>query len=218
MGLYRVEIYKNYRSRDKKGSWSNVYELGALLDADIPVVAVPALVAAEREIHCDQVEFLRWTVGKFLAGTNKLDPAYAPKGGLIGTGVRPQVGQQVIDLETCFQVKLVTGGRAFGKKAYRGCLFESDVDGSLTGDYQLVNSSPLQPFGAAWAAYEGELVGLIGNGPDEAHLTAYTRFQTSARNVFPKTYTAWTSYPITALEFLKVDSVNRDHRWFNRAG
>lgn len=155
MPNYRIDVHKNWNSRNMQGAWSNSYEIESnegtprdLLDA------AEAIVAAERLIHLAPVQFLQVRVSTWEEDSgNGYDPTSFVTTPLAGTGAKSGAGLDAMDLNVCYVVKRVPALGRSGRLFYRGVLTEGDVTATNSGSFVLVPQGDLNDGGQVFTAF-----------------------------------------------------------------
>lgn len=165
MAVYTVRIFKSWAARDPERRWSNVYEIQSAstspgaLDATIDTI-----VLAERQIHANQVNFLEATVSTWAADSHPYNPTTFYTRELSAVGTANPSPATWLDSNVCFLVKLGAGLGRSGRRFYRGCLTESDVETQGDGRWTLSAGSVMLQAGANFAAYRTQLSPMLSDG------------------------------------------------------
>ncbi|WP_204985442.1 hypothetical protein, partial [Escherichia coli] len=136
--VFVVRSYKIYGGY----SWANNYEIRVTTDsvttAGLQQAAVN-IVNAERQIHYQWVSFYKHTISTYVPDSRPYDPTsfISVNTQLEGQRQYP-VGSPGLPLTTCVFVRFTSVTGRPGKRFYRGCLGEDDVQFGTSG--HLINS------------------------------------------------------------------------------
>lgn len=164
--LYTVKIFKSWGARDAERRWSNTYELES--DATSPDGlgdTVDALVAAEKIIHANIINFLSATVSTWEPDGTPYNPLSFTTIELEGTGlVNPVPPEDMLDSNVCLVLKyLPTLGRS-GRRFYRGCLHEASVQSRGDGRFTIVEATGPGSMRAAVVAFKASIAPFLSGG------------------------------------------------------
>lgn len=206
--LWSVEILKSYGSIDPTRAWANVYEL--LTPTDVgPAAVQPAadiLVAAEKAIHLTTVNFLQYSITPWHLTPTGYDPLNQQTVAISGAGSRTRGTDQTVDLNTCYMIRFTPAGGRTGRRFYRGCLIEGDLDASNSGANVLVGTSTLYAGQPAYQSFVTQLAPVLPGGAQAAKLYMLATLKSGVFH----------SRPINAIGAPGVVYNKKNHKWFNR--
>jgi len=165
MANYIIRIFKAWGTRDGSRRWVNNYEVSSTAtDVTGLVSAVNTIVEAERLIHFIDVNFLEATVSTWLPDSHPYDPAAFMTLDLTGYGARAPGGAIVLDSNVCWLVNARTATGRTGKKFFRGCLYEGDVQLAADGTWAFTPGSSMESGGASIAAFDAAIAPMLSGG------------------------------------------------------
>lgn len=125
--VFTVRTYKSLYGYD----WANTYEL-QVTDASVGrqglEQAALAIVNAERVFHFTTVNFTRAVVSSYVPDSRPYNPSAFMTINLSLYGQRSRGNSEVLTLHECVFVRFNAATGRAGKRFYRGCLTEGDVD------------------------------------------------------------------------------------------
>lgn len=162
MAAFDVRIYKSFGVRNLKAAWVNNYvisHVGNVTSAGWTEV-INGIAAAERILHCDQVQYLHATVS-----TTADEPVYDPKSLRIfelgGQGNRStQNDDEPLDLNISLKVKKEVAYGRSGTMFYRGALLKSDVAINDRGESQISTLTSALNNPVLWANVNNAIRGI----------------------------------------------------------
>lgn len=132
--VFSIRTYK----RASGYSWANTYEIRVFADglttSDLANAAI-AITNAERQFHFTFVNFYKTVVSTYVPDTRPYNPVNFTTLTLSLYGQRGPGGSQLLPLTTCVFARFGTEVGRPGKRFYRGCLHEGDVDGVLVSHF-----------------------------------------------------------------------------------
>lgn len=132
--VFTVRIYKAAGGN----VWANTYEIQTINEGvttgDL-VDAAQEIVSAERAFHFEYVQFSRVVISTYVPDGTPYNPATFRTVDVGLTGQRVYSSVQYLPLTTCVYAKFNASTGRTGKRFYRGCLDESDVDSVLVSHF-----------------------------------------------------------------------------------
>lgn len=147
--VFSVRTYK----RASGYEWANTYEMRVIADglttSDLINAAI-AITNAERQFHFNFVNFFKTVVSTYVPDTRPYNPTNFTTITLSQYGARSPGNNHLLPLTACVFVRFATEFGRPGKRFYRGCLHEGDVDGVLVAHFiaQSVRDNVEQALGA----------------------------------------------------------------------
>lgn len=169
MPNYIVRIYKSWGARDPERRWVNNYEVSSDgIGPEFLIGAVQDLVDAERVLHFVDVHFLSATISTWTPDSDPYNPLTFTTVDLEGTGLQSYEPSDAFDSNICLAVRFQANTGRNGRRFFRGCLSEGDVE--IGGDARFTITTPggLAPTGARWMAYEAAMQPFLSGGASEA--------------------------------------------------
>ncbi len=132
--VFTVRSYKQYLATQ----WANTYEIRCTDDdaerSDL-VNAALAIVNAERAIHLNFVNFFRAVISTYQPDSRPYNPSSFTTIDFSLQGQVSSSGSNSLPLTTCVFARFTAEGGRSGKRFYRGCLTEGDVDFGMKGHF-----------------------------------------------------------------------------------
>ena len=132
--VFSVRVYK----RASGYTWANAYEMRVFADglttSDL-VNAALAITTAERQFHFNFVNFYKTVVSTYVPDTRPYNPTNFTTITLSEYGLRSPLNDHMLPLTACVFVRFMTEFGRPGKRFYRGCLREGDVEGVLASHF-----------------------------------------------------------------------------------
>jgi hypothetical protein len=206
MAMFVIRIFKSWGARDESRRWVNNYEIeaGAATLTSLDTVA-NALASAEKLIHMGNVNFLSATISTWEPDSQPYNPLSFRTIELSGIGTKNVAGVTTLSSNVCFVVKYqATTGRN-GRRFYRGCLTEADVESGGDGSFTLTAAGPLLDAGADFTAFKTAMAPYLSGG---ANATKIVLAGASGIGV---------QREVSALKSGGVSINRRNHRYFDRA-
>lgn len=154
MALYIIRVRKSWGARDPERSWVNTYEVsydGAIGDLS---ATANAIANGERILHLAEVQFLSATISTWQPDSVPYNPLTFKTVELEQVGLRASAGVSAMDSNVCLLVKMMTALGRNGRRFYRGCLSEADVQIGGDAKFTLTPGSPLTGNGgSAWETF-----------------------------------------------------------------
>lgn len=199
---FTIRVIKHHHN-NPSDTWANSYEFvanSAGAEAEL-LLCGDAVVAFEKAMHKDVVEFDRLTISTWAPDSVPYDPTAFISVALTGTGtIGEVVGTQ--PLNVCLSVARVTAYGRFGHIFYRGFLDFGDTE-APAGKAVLVDPTGVQSIIAA-ALTSSTLDEFIGLSPEQVlGLSLISKDGTQVR-------------PVVGLFQSGVTTLPTDHAWFNR--
>ena len=204
--LYTVRIFKALGGRSNEGQWVNNYELQTNLTLESAGMQanVDHIVAFDRALHTNQVNYMRVVTSTFAMDSRPYDPANLRVMELSGVGGHElQPGAGVVDLNITLTIKrLTTLGKA-GRLILRGALHWGHVTTGAGGKTVLTDNGTTHMQGllttatAALGDLDGELVMINYVGVPEVGGATFVR-------------------PIIFHQLGAVSVNRRNHKYFDR--
>jgi hypothetical protein len=165
MPLYTIKIFKSWGVRDPERRWSNTYEIeSAATSPDGLGATVTALVAAEKVLHHIAVHFLSATVSTWQAEPGGYNPLTFTTLDQTGTGARTGTQLEVLDSNVCYTVRFMAALGRNGRRFYRGCMLESDVESGGDLRFSIVSTSALVSTGTLFTNFKAAMAPLLAGG------------------------------------------------------
>lgn len=208
MADFTIRTFKAWRGRDIERAWSNTYEIISGEDNPTELIAVgDAIVAAEREIHLTDVNFLQYTISTRAPDSQPYNPESFVTYTLSGAGLRGNdsgVNDLALDYNICYMVhRNALTGRS-GRLFFRGVLLETDVEIQGDGRFALAGTTRSQLL-TAFVAYNTAMNPYItGGAGNQLALISKSGSTTYRRQV-------------TSLVEGGVVINKKNHRYFDRA-
>lgn len=205
---WTIRIAKSWSARDLTRSWVNTYELvsGAPASPTDLIPVLSTLVAAEKTLHRNLVQFLQGTISTWV-------PDSKPYTGLnfvtveqSGTGNLGLSSGDTLDSNVCFVVKFTAPTGRQGRRFYRGCLSEDDNITSSDGHFNLAGTSGFIDTGAVMSNFRTALAPVLPGGNALAQLYLFGKGLT-----FPSTARA-----VNGVRSGGITVNKHNHRYFDR--
>lgn len=133
--VFTVRSYKQYMN----AQWANTYEIrctdNAATRSDLLNAAL-TIVNAERGIHLNTINFFRAVISTYQPDSRPYNPSAFTT---LDFSLQGQVtfGTNALPMSTCVFARFTAEGGRSGKRFYRGCLTEGDVDIGIKGHFIL---------------------------------------------------------------------------------
>jgi hypothetical protein len=206
---WTIRIFKSWGSNDLSRAWANNYEVNttqALNPPDLQPV-VDTLVAAEKTIHMNNIQFIQATISTWEPDSKPYNPLSFLTVPLAGTGSStPNAGDDMLDSNVTLMIRYqATTGRS-GRRFYRGLLTEAAVNSTSQGYFQLIGGAAWGPTGTIITNVRTQLAPLLpgGNGIGKLML------------MYAKPGVSSVQRAVTAVALGGVVINRRNHRYFDR--
>lgn len=206
---WTIRIFKSWAVADLSRSWVNNYELVSAGDLS-PLDMVPVLntlVAAEKTIHYDKINFIQATISTWQPDSKPYNPLSFLTVPLSGQGSAATGALQLLDSNVCFLMRFQADLGRSGRRFYRGALSETDVDATPTGGFQFAGGLAAVDAGGGMSSFRTALAPLLPSGAGLAKLHLLGKGIT-----FPST-----ARPVTSVHTGGIVINRRNHRYFDRA-
>lgn len=202
--MYTVRIFKSWGARDASRRWVNNYEIEAGTAALTSLGAVANdIAAAEKLIHQTTVQFLSYSVSTWEPDSHPYNPLSFVTGELSGTGALA-AASQLLDSNVCFLVKYQAATGRSGRRFYRGCLAEQDVEPAGDGSFTVSPGSNFQDAGGAMTSFKNALAPYLAGGTNATKIILAGNSASSIQRI------------VTAVKSGGVVVNRRNHRYFDR--
>lgn len=212
MTTLTVRIFKSWQVVDEEDSWSNVYELiggtAFTVGSQAALDAANRILAAERAIHLQGVQFYKMLISSWGIGSMYYDPSEFRAVPLALAGQRTNASQPM-DGNATFYVRKSVGTGRYGRLYYRGVLTEADVETGGDLASKISPASDLQETGSVFNAYKAAMAPLLTADLAGGYMALVGVYGPQHEGVFVQR-------PVTALVSAGVTNNKRNHRWFNR--
>lgn len=200
--LFRVSVRKSHVNNPDR-QWENNYELRCVANTNIAAVNTMALkiVAFEKAIHYDQVEFRAVRVSTWEEDSKPYDPSTFTSLPLTGLGELDTATEDMAAINVCLNTVRVPLSGRYGHIYYRGALVESDIE-APAGKYILSTGAAIDTRFTTELGSSG--VGDMFNDIDEFwEMVMINKTGTQIRKVV-----GFSPQGVAVVPF--------DHAWFNR--
>lgn len=206
MPMYTVRVFKAWGSRDSAMRWVNNYEVQSAATTPDGLAATAAAIAdAERQLHHQNVQYLQATVSTWTPDSKPYNPLAFTTIPLSSVGAVVNASpQNVLDLNVAFFVKYRTATGRGGKRFYRGCLFEADVETSGNLRWILSTASLFNAGQSIFSAFRTAMLPFLAGGANTDKIVLAGASSTSVQRV------------VTDVVPGGVVVNRHDHRYFDR--
>jgi hypothetical protein len=207
---WTIRVFKSWVAADLTRAWVNNYELVSDVSRgpEEMVSVVNTIVAAEKGIHLTQVQFLQATVSTWENEPGTYDPLSFLTVPLSGAGgVTATAPSNPLDSNVCLFLRYqATTGRS-GRRFYRGCLQEQDVDVGGDGRFIVAAAATwLGPTGGVITGFRTSMAPLLPGGNGIAKLAL----------MYAKPGISSVQRAVTAINIGGIVISKRNHRYFDR--
>jgi hypothetical protein len=206
MALFTIRIFKSFGARDPERRWVNNYEVEAAGDSPLDAIdTLDTIVAAERLLHYNFIHFLSATISTWEPDSKPYNPEALASRELTGQGSRIINNGAPMDSNICLSVKFVPAVGLLGRRFYRGCLSEEEVQTGGDGKMTIVPGDQGNPVRQAHAAFNTALASVLAQGTGSPGI----KMVTNPPVVLVR--------DVLTTEIGGVTIASRNHRYFDRA-
>ena len=200
--LFVFRVIKSHVSNPSQ-EWANSYEVQALAAGNSTNLTDlgDSIVAFEKAIHSQAVQFVRLLISTWQADSVPYDPLAFITVTLTGVGTRETSGD-LLGLSNCLAVARPAPSGRFGHLFYRGVLTEDDVEA---------------PAGKTILQDKAAIQSEIGAALTSSALDSYLDFTITAElEISLVSADGETVRPVNTFVVQGVSQLPTDHGWFNR--
>lgn len=206
---WTIRIFKAWNTTDLSRSWVNNYEINtssALNPPDL-VPVLNTLVAAEKVIHWNFINFLQATISTWEPDSKPYNPLSFLTVPLSGGGsAGAPTAATVLDSNVCLMVRFQADTGRSGRRFYRGQLDEPNVDTQGDGKFVLASTSGFLDSGANMNSFRTALAPLLPGGAGIGKLML----------MYAKPGITSVQRAVTAIHTGGIVVNKRNHRYFDR--
>lgn len=192
---YIITINKSAGGRDSANKWANRYEVvGSAVSVEGLTTMANAIATAEKNIHSNFVEFISAVVSTWAPEPTGYNPTASMTIPLTGAGLRAPSQAIMLDLDCVYHVAFQTATGRNGRRFYRGCVAESDVEATANIRWRISAASDLAAGAAVFVAFRNALLPYLNAGAETNKIAIITedknapsviRFRRNVTDVVP---------------------------------
>lgn len=210
---YTIRIFKAWGARDARLEWVNTYEVrGPAGDANAAAAVAQAIADAEKLIHRSEVQFLRATISTWRPDSKPYNPGAFKTIELAGVGALGPLSAATLNMNVAYMLKFQAAMGRSGRRFYRGCLGEPDVETTANLSWQVSAGSSLHGTGTQFVAFRNALSPYLAVGAEATKIMLLGKAAPGSNPPVPE-------FP-REVEKIEVGGVvvsRHDHRYFDRA-